>query len=303
MIKVTAESFIKNPVLCAELLSEFPSAVFWDRDISLHAFCADAEALIVGRETIDGEFLSACPQLKIVSKYGVGLDNIDSSACEKNNVTIGWTPGVNKISVAELALGFMLGASHNIFNTGLALKSGSWHKNGGVQLYGKTVGIIGVGHVGKELIRFLQPFHCKILVNDIIEQPEYYYSNNLVENSKNDIYREADFISLHVPLTDETNQLITKNELDLFKPTSYLINTCRGEVINQDDLKGALTNQKIAGAYLDVFETEPCADMELLGLPNLFATPHIGGNAWEAVLAMGRSAIRHISYFYQNKES
>ena len=301
MIKVTAESFIKNPVLCAELLSEYPSAVFWDRNTPLQAFCADAEALIVGREIIDEGFLFACPQLKIVSKYGVGLDNIDISACEKRNVKIGWTPGVNKTSVAELALGFMLGASHNIFKTGLVLKNGKWQKNGGVQLSEKTVGIIGVGHVGKELIRFLQPFNCRILVNDIIDQSGYYFSNNLVESSKVDIYKEADFISLHVPLTDETNHLITKNELGVFKSTTYLINTCRGEVINQSDLKEALINQKISGAFLDVFETEPCVDMELLSLPNLFATPHIGGNAWEAVLAMGRSAIHHISYFYQKE--
>jgi phosphoglycerate dehydrogenase-like enzyme len=302
MIKVTAESFIKNRVLCAELITEFPSAIFWDRTISLQEFCADAEAVIVGREIIDEEFLSACPQLKIVSKYGVGLDNIDIPACEKRAVKIGWTPGVNKTSVAELTLAFMLGASHNIFKTGIALKEGRWQKKGGIQLSEKTVGIIGVGHVGKELIRFLQPFNCRILVNDIIDQPEYYYSNNLVESSKNGIYREADFISLHVPLTDKTNHLITKKELDLFKSTTYLINTCRGEVVNQNDLNEALANQKIVGAYLDVFETEPCTDIAFLSQPNLFATPHIGGNAWEAVLAMGRSAIQHISYFYK-KES
>lgn len=299
MIKVTAESFIKNPVLCAELKSIFSHVLFWDRSIPINDFCSDAEALIVGREIIDDAFLQACPSLKIVSKYGVGLDNIDLAACEKRNVKIGWTAGVNKTSVAELTLAFMLGAAHNIFLTGQKLKAGEWLKKGGVQFSEKTIGIIGVGHVGKELIRLLKPFNCRILVNDIVEQRDYYFSNNLFESSKNDIYRHADFISLHVPLTEQTHQLVNEEALALFQPHAVLINTCRGEVVDQHALKQALFSDKIGAALLDVFEQEPCEDLEFLQHPKLFATPHIGGNAWEAVLAMGRSAIDHISYFYQ----
>lgn len=301
MIKVTAESFIKNPVLKAELSSHFPHAVYWDRQTALADFCADAEALIVGRETVDAAFLDACPHLKIIAKYGVGLDNVDVPACEQRNIRIGWTPGVNKTSVAELALAFMLGAAHNMFYTGTALKNGEWVKQGGTHLSEKTVGIIGVGNVGKELVRLLQPFYCKILVNDVVDQSKYYFSNNLVESSKETIFREADFVSLHVPLASDTFHMVGEKALEMFRTDAYLINTCRGPVVNEQALKKALAGGKIAGALMDVFETEPCTDMELLQHPRFFATPHIGGNAWEAVLAMGRSAIGHILYFYQTK--
>ena len=301
MIKVTAESFIKNPVLKAEFSARFPEAVYWDRQSELSAFCADAEALVVGREPIGRGFLEACPHLKIVAKYGVGLDNIDREACEERGIHIGWTPGVNKTSVAELALAFMLGAAHNVFYTGTALKEGQWIKSGGIQLSQKTVGIIGVGHVGKELLRMLRPFGCRILVNDIVDQTDYYVSNNLLESSKEQIYAESDFISLHVPLTSDTFHLMGEAAFGQCRPQAFLINTCRGEVVSQEALKRALARQQIAGALLDVFETEPCTDMELLRHPQVFATPHIGGNAWEAVLAMGRSAMAHISYFYENR--
>lgn len=301
MIKVTAESFIKNPELCAELLARFPEAVFWDRRTDLHSFCADAEVVLVGREVVDEAFLQACPAVKLVAKYGVGLDNVDLQACETRGVRIGWTAGVNKTSVAELALAFMLGAAHNVFATGTALKQGQWVKSGGVQLSGKTVGIIGVGHVGKELVRMLQPFGCRILVNDIVNQREFYVSNHLVESSKEEIFAQSDFVSLHVPLTPETFHLIRPETLALFGAHAYLINTCRGAVVDQAALKNALREERLAGAFLDVFEPEPCTDMELLQNPRVFATPHIGGNAREAVLAMGRSAISHILYFYQNR--
>lgn len=299
MIKVTAESFIKNPVLCAELSGLFPDTIFWDRKNTLEDFCSDAEALIIGREIMDEALFSHCPHLKIISKYGVGLDNIDIAACEKRNIKIGWTPGVNKTSVAELTLAFMLGAAHNIFLTGNKLKNGEWFKNGGTQLSEKTIGIIGVGNVGKELIRLLQPFGCKILVNDIIQQDKYYFSNNLTESSKEDIYTKSDYISLHIPLTPITNRLIDEKALSRLQKHAMLINTCRGEVVHQEALKNAIISNKIGGAMLDVFETEPCTDIELLQHPNVFATPHIGGNAWEAVLAMGKTAISHISYFYR----
>eukprot|EP01034_Spumella_vulgaris_P018364 gene18364-23459_t len=104
MIKVTAESFIKNPELCAELRAQFPQAIFWNRRTDLYTFCADAEVVLLGREIIDEAFLQACPHIKLVAKYGVGLDNIDLTACEARGVRIGWTAGVNKTSVAELAL-------------------------------------------------------------------------------------------------------------------------------------------------------------------------------------------------------
>lgn len=299
-IVVTSRSFSLNKTLRIELLQHFPeNVVFNDKGLYLDGqalldFVQGADILVVGLEKIDENVLKVCPNLKMISKYGVGLDNIDLEICQKYGVKIGWTGGVNRLSVAEVALGFMLGLCRNLFLTSLQHKSGIWNKSGGYQLSGKTVGIIGVGFIGKELVRLLKPFGCKILVNDIIDQKQYYSENNLTETSKEDIFRQADLISFHTPLNTETTYLVRKETLELMKPSAFLINTARGSIIKQEDLKWALQNKMIKGAAIDVYEEEPPTDLEFLQLENLVCTPHLCGNSEEAVLAMGRSAIRHL---------
>jgi D-3-phosphoglycerate dehydrogenase len=254
--------------------------------------------MIVGVDKIDDEILSSCTNLKFISKYGVGLDNIDLEACEKRGVRIGWTGGVNKLSVAEMALGFMLMLSRNLYVTSNLLKNSKWKKDGGFQLTGKTIGIIGVGNIGKELVRLLKPFNCEILVNDIIDQSNYYKENSLIELPRDEIFQKADIVTMHTYLDDDTKNLVNIDMLKTMKPTSYLINTSRSGVVNEDDLKYALENNIIAGAAIDVYIEEPPTDTELLSLPNLICTPHIGGNAVEAVEAMGMSAIKHLRKYY-----
>ena len=302
-IVATSPSFSKNSVLQKEIFTYFPEAKLnlegkrFNQD-ELIAFIKDADAVIVGLEPINEEVLDACPKLKMVSKYGVGLNNIDLEACKKRDITIGWTGGVNKLSVAEMALGFMLMFARNLFMTTNELKSGIWNKSGGFQLTGKTVGIIGVGHIGKELVRLLKPFKCEILVNDIIEQDDYYAEQHLIEVSKEELYRRSDFISIHTPQDKTTYNFIGLNEMKQMKETAYLLNTARGGLINETDLKYALQNAIIAGAAIDAYVEEPPTDKEFLELPNLICTPHIGGNAKEAVEAMGLSAIKHLRNFY-----
>jgi phosphoglycerate dehydrogenase-like enzyme len=301
MLKVTAESFLKNKELCAELKALFPSALFWEKKEPLAEFCADAEVLIVGREKMSDDLLSHCPRLKFISKYGVGLDNLDREACERRGIRIGFAEGVNKTSVAELTLAFMLGAVHNSLFTGSALKIGSWIKNGGRLLSGKTVGIIGAGNIGREVIRMLQPFGCRILVNDILINTDFKFSDNLLESLKNDIFTNADLISFHVPLTEETRNMVNAETLGMMKPNVILINTARGEIWNETALKNWLAQTPDAFVCTDVYHEEPCTDLEFLQHPRVFGTPHIGGNAYEAVMAMGRSAIAHVTHFYHGK--
>ncbi len=303
-IVATSPSFSKNETLQKEIFSSFPDARLnlegkrFSKD-ELIAFIQDADAVIVGLEPIDDEVLSACPDLRIVAKYGVGLNNIDLEACEKRGVNIGWTGGVNRLSVAEMALGFMLMLCRNLFVTANQLKNGSWNKSGGMQLSGKTVGIIGVGHIGKELVRLLKPFNCTILVNDIIDQELYYRENGLKSVSKETIYQEADIITIHTPLDESTQNLIGTEALEMMKESAYLLNTARGGIVNENALKEALTKGSIAGAAIDAYVEEPPSDSELLELPNLICTPHIGGNAAEAVEAMGMSAIEHLRKYYK----
>ncbi len=307
VIKVTSPSFSKNKSLVDEISSKFPIIEFNQdgkkySEQELIDYLKDADGAVIGLESMTSTVLSKLPNLKIISKYGVGLDGIDLNYCSDNNIKIGWTGGVNKRSAAELALCFMLGLSRNVFNTSCKLKNdGIWDKNGGFQLTGKTVGIIGVGNVGKELAKLLEPFHCKVLANDIVKQAQYYNENGLENASKEKIFSESDVITLHTPHTKHTKYIINSESLAKMKESAFLVNVARGELIDQRSLKKALMSNSIAGAAIDVYESEPPTDLELLKLPNLFCTPHIGGNAEEAILSMGRSAIYHLEEFFQSK--
>jgi len=303
IIKVTSASFSKHPMLRATLLKLFPNAQFNEENRKynrkeLIAYLKDANGVVLGLEEMDEEVLVNCPNLKIISKFGVGLDNLNVNACKKHGIAIGWTGGVNRRSVAEMDLCFMLALARNLYSTSINLMNGEWNKDGGFQLSSKTVGVIGLGFTGSEIIKLLQPFECRILGNDIKDKSNLSIEFGVKLVNKEQIFSEADFITIHTPLTKSTYRLINKETLARMKPTSFIINTARGPIVNIEDLKQALINGKIAGAALDVYEQEPPTDMELLQLPNFFCTPHIGGNANEAVVAMGMSAISHIREFF-----
>ena len=179
------------------------------------------------------------------------------------------------------------------------MKNTKWIKNGGVQLSKKTVGIIGFGNVGQEFASLLQPFDCKILVNDILPIPKKW--NNLVTTKTlNDLLKSSDIVSIHVPLNNETFNLINEEQLQLLKDNSLIINTSRGGILNENALIKQISKKNIFAA-LDVFENEPNIKKDLLKSNNIYCTPHIGGNADEAVLAMGSSSILHLNNFFYGK--
>jgi phosphoglycerate dehydrogenase-like enzyme len=302
-IKVTSPTFSKNAVLQGEL-SKRPYRVTLNTEgkrlegAALAEYLADADAAIVGLERIDEALLARCPRLRAVTKFGVGLDNVDLEVCRQRGIYIGWTPGINRRTVAEVTLGFMIGMAHNMFFTTHLLKQGTWHKEGGTEVTRKTVGIIGLGNIGKELVELLRPLGCTILGNDILDLKEYARTAGVRLTSKEEIYRTADFITLHVPLTELTHHLINEQTLALFRPEACLINTSRGKVVEQAALKKALQAKRLRAAALDVYELEPPPDLEFLQLPNLVCTPHIAGTPIEAVWALGRSAIEHLDKFF-----
>lgn len=302
-IVVTSISFSKSAVLRELLLSTFPNSIFNETGQRLSSgdlieFINNADAAIVSVETIDDSLLQHAPSLKIISKYGVGLDSINQESLKKRNITLGWTEGVNRRSVSELTLCFMLGLCRNIFNSGFKLKESEWEKEGGHQLSGKTVGIIGCGHIGSDVIKLLLPLDCTLLVRDIVEKSNFCREHGVLEVSLEEMIARSDIISLHVPLTQLTRQMVNEKFLQKMKPTAFLVNTCRGNVVDQNALKNALNQKLIAGAALDVFTEEPPTDLDFLSLPNLMVTPHIGGNAKEAVEAMGCSAVSHLVSFF-----
>ena len=302
-VAVTPPAFCKSQSLKTELLGHFPNAVFNEKDRYLSGpdlvdFLTDADAALIGRDPINTELIRSLPKLRMISKYGVGLDNLDPEALSRARIELRVTSGTNRRSVAELALGFMIGLCHNMSSGSEELKSGSWRREGGQELTGKSIGIIGCGNVGQELVRLLQPFQCKIWVRDIADRSGFCREFGAVETEFDEIIEEADIITLHVPLTENTENLIDKSVLAKMKPSAFLVNTSRGRVVHQGDLHQALVSGEIAGAGLDVFWEEPPVETEFLQLPNLMVTPHIGGNSREAVEAMGRAAIQNLVEYF-----
>ena len=302
-VVVTPPAFYKSESLKSKLSSLFPNTVYnqnadYLSGEELIGFLKDADAAIIGRDLVTQDTLNALPQLKMISKYGVGLDNLDLNAIKQRGIELAVTTGINKRSVAELTLSFMVGLCHNIFISVERMKRGEWIREGGQNLSGKTIGIIGCGNVGKEVIKLLKPFGCKILINDIEDRSEFCREQSAIESTFELLIKESDIVSLHVPLTNLTRDMINKNVLEDMKANAFLVNTSRGPVVNQSHLHRALVSKEILGAALDVFCSEPPDDIEFLQLPQLMVTPHIGGNSIEAVEAMGQAAIDNLLKYF-----
>ena len=302
-IAVITPLFSRSTELMQTLTSTF-SEVKHNADNTLKtkadliAFLQDVDGAIVGREKIDDEILSACPKLKIHSRYGVGLDNLDLEAMKKRDVKLGWTGGTNSNSVAEITLSFMLSLIRNLHVATTLLKQHTWKVNGGSELSGKTIGLFGFGNIAKRVVELLAPFHCNILVYNRTQDEQEALKYGITYTSKERIIEEADIISIHLPLTPVSESLFSTHEFKAMKKSAFIINTARGGIIDEEALKVALKTGEIAGAGLEAFLVEPPQDWELIDLPNLVCTPHLGGNSKESILAMGYSCIDHLKAFF-----
>ena len=262
------------------------------REHELVEYAQGCKKLITALEPIDEKFLAAMPELEVISKYGVGIDMLDTKAMARHKVRLGWTGGVNKRSVSELVIALCIALLRQVTQSHQELRDRVWKNRVGRCLTGRTVGIIGCGHIGKDLTRILQSFDCKVLANDILSFPEFYNEHNVEAVDLDDLLRRADIVTLHVPLDDSTRNLLSADRLAKMKPQALLINVARGGLVDEEALKAALVEGRVGGAAFDVFSMEPPEDWELIRLPNFIGTPHIGGSSEEAILAMGRAAIR-----------
>ena len=295
-LAVASRSFSKHPTLRREVLKRYPDAKFNDEGLSLSGdslveFLYGHEKAVTALEKIDGSILKQLPGLKVIGKYGVGLDMIDLYAMKKHGVKLGWTGGVNKRSVSELVISFSVALLHRTVFANAEVRKGDWYQVKGRQLSDCTVGIIGCGHVGKDLVKLLQPFNCKILAHDILDFKDFYEEYEVVPVGLEELIRQSDVVTLHLPLDASTKNILDSNKLDLLKSDAILINLARGGLIDESALKALLVNKKIAGAALDVFEVEPPVDPSFSTMDNVLITPHIGGSTEEAILAMGMAAI------------
>jgi phosphoglycerate dehydrogenase-like enzyme len=295
-VVVCSRSFSKNPVLRAELLTRYERVTFNDAGHQLEgdnlvAFMRGHDKAITALERIDDAVLSHLPQLKVIGKYGVGLDMIDMSAMRQHSKRLGWTGGVNRRSVSEMVISFAIAMLRHFPAAHREILSGTWRQHIGGLLSGRTVGIVGCGFIGKDLVELLQPWGCTLLAYDILDFPDFYSRFNVVSVGLDELIKQSDVVTLHVPLNESTRDMLNARRLGLMKPSAILINAARGGLVDESALKGALIEQRLAAAAFDVFAVEPPQDIELLNLPNFLVTPHIGGSAQEAILAMGRAAI------------
>jgi phosphoglycerate dehydrogenase-like enzyme len=296
-VAVCSRSFSRNPILRAELLQRYQQVTFNDegRELSgdsLVEFLRGHDKAITALEVVDASVLSRLPELKVIGKYGVGVDMIDLRAMRALGKRLGWTGGVNRRSVTELVLSLAIAMLRHVPAAYREVLSGGWRQHIGGYLTGRTVGIVGCGHIGKDLVSFLKAFECPILANDILDFPDFYAAFDVEAVDLETLLRRSDVVTLHVPLNSSTRGMLDARRLALLKPTAVLINAARGGLVDEIALKHMLRDNRLAAAAFDVFAVEPPSDQELLLLPNFLVTPHIGGSAHEAILAMGRAAIR-----------
>jgi D-3-phosphoglycerate dehydrogenase len=295
-VAVASRSFSRNATLRQELAERYTDLRFNDTNrtlagdelIDLLRGCPKA---ITGLDILDERVFLALPDLRVVSKYGVGLDMIDLAAARKCGVSVRWTPGVNRQAVAELTIGFMIALCRRIVPLSGELRDLQWRQPGGRQLSSAVVGIIGCGHVGRQVAQLCRAFGAAVLAHDIRSYDEFYRQHEVAPVPLPDLLAQSDIVTVHVPLDSSTRGLIGAHEIARMKPTAFLINTARGGIVDEGALKAALLRRQLAGAAFDVFTTEPPVDAELLSLPAFLGTPHIGASTNEAALAMGRAAI------------
>jgi D-3-phosphoglycerate dehydrogenase len=244
-----------------------------------------ANAVLVRSATkMDAEAIAAAPNLKIIARAGVGLDNVDVPAATAAGVLVVNAPTSNIVSAAELAVSLLLAVARNVVPANLALKNGQWKRSqfGGVELQGKTVGIIGMGKIGLLVAQRLAGFDMKFVAYDPYVKAAPSGGPEIKMVSLDELLAASDFVTIHIPKTDETKGLINAVALAKMKPTAFVINAARGGVLDESALFDALTAGTIAGAGLDVYATEPCTDSPLFGLDNVVATPHLGASTEEA---------------------
>uniref|UniRef100_A0A7V3YN39 Hydroxyacid dehydrogenase n=1 Tax=Candidatus Caldatribacterium californiense TaxID=1454726 RepID=A0A7V3YN39_9BACT len=258
----------------------------------------DAEGVIVGVDRIGRVVLERCPNLRVIAKHGVGVDNIDLEAAKECGVVVTNAPGTNTESVADMAFLLILSCARNLPLLMENVRKKVWGSQAlGVELEGKVLGIVGLGRIGRSVARRALGFGMQVVYYDPLVEDEAFRRVSL-----EDLFSVADFVSLHAPLTPETKHLVNERLLSLMKKDAFLINTARGELIDEEALFRALKEGRIAGAGLDVLSFEPPFESPLLTLPNVIVTPHVAAHTKEANVKMGKIAALNVVRVLRGEE-
>ena len=292
LLKESGFIILENPTITPEELLEVITEV--------HV------VVVRSRTKITESVINSGKILELICRPGTGIDNIDSSTAEKNNIPVFTSVEASTNAVAELTISLAVSLARSIPLADQSLKDNQWIKNSilGSELRGKTFGIIGLGRIGRRTGILASALEMKVIgFEKQIVDKDYLSKYSVTQVELNELLSKSDFISLHLPATPETIHMIGKEQFELMKNTSFLINTARGQLIVESDLFDALSNNKIAGAALDVFETEPPTNTDLIKLKNLIATPHIGAQIIEAQKEASIVIAQKIINFYSENKT
>lgn len=253
------------------------------------------DGYIAGLDYIGAEVINKAPaSLKVISRYGVGIERVDIKAAALKGIKVTNTPGVNSESVADLAFGLMLSVARKISTLDSKVKSGEWPRTTGIELFGKTIGILGLGAIGKGVARRAKGFSMEVLAYDPFIDMDYATANGIKSCQIDELVQKADIISLHLPLNEETKNIINKAAISVMKKGVIIVNTSRGGLVDEEAAFDALKSGQLGVLGLDAFEKEPPGNSPLFELNNVVATPHAGAHSVEAVERMGIMAVQNL---------
>ena len=266
----------------------------------IRQFLRDVKVIVAGTEEISPADLAEAKNLRLIARVGIGLDNVPLAAARDFGVAVSYTPDAPSPAVAELTIGLILDLARGITVADKGVRHSQWSRYMGKRVHELTVGVIGIGRIGFRVIRLLQSFRCRILANDLIPDPRFGPDMGVEWVDKERIYREADIVSVHVPLTSKTRGLIGEKELAMMKRDAAVINTARGGIVDENALCEALKAGIIRAAALDVFEREPY-NGPLAGLDNVILTQHMGSCTVDCRLRMEREATEEAIRFLKGQ--
>lgn len=299
-VLITSTSFgkvVKEPV---ELLNKKGYQITWNelgrplKEDEVRERVKGIDAYIAGLDEITAKVIEAVDKLKVISRYGAGVDNIDIEAATKKKIVVTNTPDANTEAVADLTFGLILAVTRHIPQADRSTKRGEWRKFFGRGVSGKTLGIMGMGRIGKAVTRRSKGFRMKVIYWDCRRETNIEKEAQAEYVDPKTLLQKSDFVSLHLTLTKETRGLIGKAELKLMKSTAFLINTARGPIVDEDALYECLRDKVIAGAAVDVYSNQPPKDSSLLSLDNIITTPHMGAYTYESIMNMGMMSVKNV---------
>jgi D-3-phosphoglycerate dehydrogenase len=277
----------------------YPAAAQQLTEEELLAILPGVEASLAGSEPYSKRVLQAHPQLKVIARAGVGYDAVDVPAATAQCAAVCTTPGTNHNAVAEYTFSMLLALAKNLIPLHLATKGGAWPRQCLIPLRGQTLGIVGLGRIGKAVAERGEAFGMKLLAYEPFPDQAFVAQHGVTLAPLEQVLREADFVTLHVPLSTESKYMMNKKTLAMMKPTAFLVNTARGALVHEHDLADAVREKKIAGAGIDVFENEPPGKSPLFELDNVIVAPHVAGIDFQALQEMAYSAARSICMLHK----